>query len=71
MNYVQVFKSSTGWNVRYVSGPRVSLIQQLFGTDTLPLPYTLEFSLEQATEHFVKNTRNAKVLNSEGGVVIR
>jgi hypothetical protein len=71
MNYVQVFKSPTGWNVRYVSGPRVDLIKQLFGTDVLPLPYTLELSLEQATEKFVQNTRHAKVLNSEGGVVIR
>jgi hypothetical protein len=71
MNYAQVFSSPTGWNVRYVSGPRVSLIQKLFGTDTLPLPYTLELSLEQAVEKFVKNTRNARVHDSEGGVVIR
>jgi hypothetical protein len=71
MNYVQVFKSPTGWNVRYVSGPKVDFIKGLFGTDTLPLPYTVELSLEQATEKFVKNTRYARILNSEGGVVIR
>jgi hypothetical protein len=37
----------------------------------LPLPYTLELSLEEAVERFVKNTRNARVHDSDGGVVIR
>jgi hypothetical protein len=44
MTYVQLFKSSTGWNIRYQEGPRADVIRKLFGTDTLPLPYTAEMS---------------------------
>ena len=71
MTYAQLIKTSTGWAVRYQSGPRADVIRQLFGTNTLPLPYTLELSLKEAVAEFVGKTRGARAVNAEGGVVLR
>lgn len=70
MTYVQLFKSSTGWNIRYQEGPRADLIRKLFGTDTLPLPYAAEMSLPAALAKFVCNTHGVILADPDGRVVL-
>lgn len=53
---VTVYKAETGWVVRYMTGPRAELIQHLFGTDILPLPYTAEMPLAEVAAQFVRST---------------
>lgn len=70
MSYVQLIKTSTGWSVRYQSGPRADLIRHLFGTDVLPLPYTVEMPFEEALEQFVHNTVGVISADMDGKVVL-
>lgn len=39
MNRLILSKSVGGWSAKYV-GPHAERIRELFGTDTLPLPFT-------------------------------
>jgi hypothetical protein len=43
VNRLLVFKNSEGWHVRYPENhPEFATIEALFGTDTLPLPWTAQ-----------------------------
>ena len=39
-DYAEVFKAKGNWNIRFTSEPMRSEVIDLFGTDTLPTPYT-------------------------------
>jgi hypothetical protein len=41
----QLERSSSGWSIRYLSGPLHAETVALFGTAVLPLPFTAEASL--------------------------
>jgi hypothetical protein len=70
MTHVQLIKTSSGWNVRYQSGPRAELIRQLFGTDVLPLPYTAEMPFADALAEFIRNTQGVVSAEADGTVVL-
>ena len=71
MTDVQLIKTNTGWAVRYGSGPRAELIRRLFGTATLPLPYTLEMPFADALAEFVRNTQGVVSASADGKVVLK
>ena len=70
MTSVQLIKTSTGWSVRYQSGPRADLIRKLFGSDVLPLPYTVEMPFADALANFVRNTQGVVSVSADGAVVL-
>ena len=55
LQYAEVFKSRTGWNVRYTSEPMKSEIIGLFDTNELPLPYGVAMSQSEVMREVRRN----------------
>jgi hypothetical protein len=65
VNKKVVFKTAAGWHVRY-EGPAAAEILALFGTATLPLPWTANATAERVVAAVValteKNGEDAEVV---------
>jgi hypothetical protein len=46
MKTVTIFKAGGNWNIRYDSDADADRCDELFGTDTLPMPYMAAMSFD-------------------------
>jgi hypothetical protein len=70
VNKLTVFKSTTGWNVRYEEGPELESVLAVMGTNTVPLPFTVMATAETVVLDLQRRLPDADITVEVNGLGI-